>query len=104
MTPPPLCHRPWTAFQILDHMGDVRPCCWGKVSCGNLNDTRATDIWDGDGYALYRRKMLDGALDEICAPNCPILQGHYEELTPPRGPLDSAAPLFVRVVPTTSCN
>jgi GT2 family glycosyltransferase/pyruvate-formate lyase-activating enzyme len=48
--------------------------------------------------------MLEGALDEICAPNCPILQGHYKELTPPRESLDSAAPHFVRVVPTTSCN
>ena len=98
------CHRPWTAFQILDHLGDVRPCCWGKISCGNVNETRASDIWNGEGYALYRQKMLDGEIDEICAPNCPILQGHYQELTPPREPLDSQAPLFVRVVPTTSCN
>lgn len=105
------CHRPWTGFELFDHLGDVRPCCWGKVSCGNVNQQSPAEIWHGAGFELYRRAMREGRLDQICKSECPVLQGHYTEHfaepTPPpspdEGPSD-ASPKFLRVVPSIRCN
>ena len=43
------CERPWTGFELFDHLGDVRPCCWGKVTCGNINEQTPEQIWNGTG-------------------------------------------------------
>lgn len=101
------CHRPWTGFEIVDHIGDVRPCCWGKTTCGNVNDSSPEEIWAGEGYQYYRMKMLAGETDAICADHCPILNGHYDESSKPLSTLSvthSPPPQYLRVVPTTRCN
>jgi len=108
-SPPPgtRCHRPWTGFELFDHLGDVRPCCWGKVSCGNVNSARPEEIWSGPGFRFYRERMAAGDVDAICKPDCPILLGLYEEPLPARPARSGAGldpPLFLRVVPTTACN
>lgn len=112
----PRCHRPWTGFELVDHLGDVRPCCWGKVSCGNINEQTPREIWEGAGFRLYREAMLRDELDRICNPACPILQGQYEEdgaAPSARSPEPfaeeaalppTATPRYLRVVPTTKCN
>jgi glycosyltransferase involved in cell wall biosynthesis/MoaA/NifB/PqqE/SkfB family radical SAM enzyme len=103
------CHRPWTGFEITDHLGDVRPCCWGKHSCGNINERSPQEIWVGKGFQYYRDKMSKGETEEICNPSCPILQGQYVEnchthdLQQNDGSVH-ASPQYLRVVPTTSCN
>ena len=103
------CHRPWSGFELFDHLGDVRPCCWGKVSCGNVNQQTPEEIWRGPGFELYRRAMKEGDVADICGSDCPILQGHYvEELAPaPEAPVAApadVAPKFLRVVPAIRCN
>lgn len=108
MTPFVRCHRPWTGFEITDHIGDVRPCCWGKRSCGNINEQSPREIWAGEGFQFYREKMARGETDEICNPSCPILQGQYTEV-PEEQCLEQTdcsvqSPRYLRVVPTTSCN
>jgi glycosyltransferase involved in cell wall biosynthesis/MoaA/NifB/PqqE/SkfB family radical SAM enzyme len=107
------CHRPWTGFEVVDHLGDVRPCCWGKLSCGNLNSQTPEEIWQGPGFQFYRSQMAAGNLSAICNQWCPILQGCYSEAT--RLQLSTqdirasvgrqtASPEYLRVVPTTACN
>src|SRR4051812_45201842 len=104
------CHRPWTGFELFDHLGDVRPCCWGKVSCGNINRQSPAEIWQGPGFELYRRAMQEGRLDDVCQSECPIRHGHYSELAPEPSPavvadppaLD-AFPKYMRVVPSIRC-
>jgi glycosyltransferase involved in cell wall biosynthesis/MoaA/NifB/PqqE/SkfB family radical SAM enzyme len=105
------CHRPWTGFELFDHLGDVRPCCWGKVSCGNVNQQTPAEIWHGQGFELYRRAMREGRLDQVCKSECPVLQGHYTERfaepSPPPPPDEApgdASPKFLRVVPSIRCN
>jgi len=105
------CHRPWTGFELFDHLGDVRPCCWGKVSCGNVNQQSPAEIWHGQGFELYRRAMREGQLDQICKSECPVLQGHYTERfaepSQPPAPDEAphnASPKFLRVVPSIRCN
>lgn len=106
------CHRPWTGFELFDHTGDVRPCCWGKLSCGNVNHASPAQLWNGPGYAFYRDRMLKGDLDAICRPECPIRLGSYEEVTG-NGRIETAhasgvaagePPVWLRVVPSTKCN
>jgi MoaA/NifB/PqqE/SkfB family radical SAM enzyme/GT2 family glycosyltransferase len=111
----PLCHRPWTGFELVDHLGDVRPCCWGKVSCGNINEQSPDQIWTGSGFKYYRDQMRRGRTEEICNSWCPILQGSYVE-KPESNSFAKASvrasqddvlvdsPEFLRVVPTTACN
>ena len=103
------CHRPWTGFELVDHLGDVRPCCWGKRSCGNINVQTPGEIWHGEGFDYYRAQMRLGKTDDICNPSCPILNAQYQEridslegFNPTEGTLP--APKFLRVVPTTACN
>jgi glycosyltransferase involved in cell wall biosynthesis/pyruvate-formate lyase-activating enzyme len=102
------CHRPWTGFEITDHLGDVRPCCWGKRSCGNINDQSPEEIWAGEGFQYYREKMSRGETEEICNSSCPILQEHYIEIPEGRSQEEVQSsvpsPRYLRVVPTTSCN
>lgn len=107
------CTRPWTGFELVDHLGDVRPCCWGKISCGNVNNALPSDIWAGPGFQLYRERMLAGDTASICDDSCPILQKNYKEVCGPAinhsisdsnfNPR-SVAPAYLRVVPTTKCN
>jgi len=108
MKPALKCHRPWTGFEIVDHLGDVRPCCWGKKSCGNINDQKPEEIWLGEGFQYYREKMTQGDTEEICNASCPILQGQYVEIpeAPPliEVPWSLQVPRYLRVVPTISCN
>ena len=108
MKPTLKCHRPWTGFEIVDHLGDVRPCCWGKKSCGNINDQKPEEIWAGGGFEYYREKMAQGNTEEICQASCPILQGHYVEIREAPSSAEAQTsfevPLYLRVVPTTSCN
>ena len=108
------CHRPWTGFELTDHLGDVRPCCWGKVSCGNINANTPEQIWDGSGFAFYRERMLSGQIEDICNPWCPVLQDSYREASSIDLPPDEnrtmalttpkISPEYLRVVPTTACN
>jgi MoaA/NifB/PqqE/SkfB family radical SAM enzyme/GT2 family glycosyltransferase len=111
----PICHRPWTGFELVDHVGDVRPCCWGKKSCGNVNEQSPDEIWRGSGFKFYRDRMMEGKTDDICNPWCPILQRSYHERTGWNGfedahsessnsELSVASPEYLRVVLTTACN
>lgn len=102
-----VCHRPWTGFELYDHLGDVRPCCWGKISCGNINHQSKEEIWNGEGFNYYRQNMLKGNYESICRNDCPILNGTYKEITYSelKGEENtSRTPEYMRVVPSISCD
>src|SRR5437868_14740991 len=53
-----LCHRPWMGLTVSGASREVWPCSWGRVSCGNLGEQTAEQIWDGPGFRFYREKMV----------------------------------------------
>jgi radical SAM protein with 4Fe4S-binding SPASM domain len=123
MSKPFFCTKPWTNFLILDHKGNVHPCCWSKVVCGNINTKSMEEIWNGKSFTYVRRKMASGDVDAICASDCPYLNGRplIEPVPPTSNPaLDNwllqqqelasrqivleSKPTIMRVVPTVDCN
>lgn len=72
------CSKPWTSFEV-EHDGTVTPCCMAKVACGNVNDHSIGEIWNGDGFLNFRRKMANGEWSEVCRPECPRLKGTIDD-------------------------
>ncbi|MGH2587662.1 MAG: radical SAM/SPASM domain-containing protein [Dehalococcoidia bacterium] len=68
------CHRPWRLMYVTAN-GSVLPCCiapftatpYGQIVLGDLNQTSAAEVWDGDHYRAWRRAMLDGEPPAPCA-------------------------------------
>lgn len=80
---PYFCSKPWTSFEINDHKGQVTPCCWSKVHCGNINDQSVEEIWNGPAFQAMRDHMRRGDLDPICEPWCPYRLGEHADLRYP---------------------
>ena len=54
--------------------GRVTPCRdYQDFTCGNINDTAFYEIWNGDTFKLFRRKMKEGLMP-VCT-RCCGLQG-----------------------------
>jgi len=73
------CTKPWTSFEI-DHKGNVRPCCWSTLVCGNINSSSMEEIWNGPAYQDIRYFMRKGQLEPICAIDCPYRVGEHKNL------------------------
>jgi len=65
------CFKPWTDFGVWDVEGNVRVCCWSRVTVGNINDGDIEEIWNGEGYQAIRNDMAHGIF--ACNPHCPVL-------------------------------
>lgn len=85
MTPPPgeparpvFCSKPWTSFEV-EHDGTVMPCCMAKVACGNVLQNGIAEIWNGERFQEFRRKMASGQWQETCRPECPRLYGTIDD-------------------------
>ncbi|MEM6876985.1 MAG: radical SAM/SPASM domain-containing protein [Bacteroidota bacterium] len=66
------CWKLWHAC-VITWDGLVAPCCFDKDVSHRLGDTklkRLRDIWRGDQYSIFRRKLLSGRSEiDICT-NC----------------------------------
>jgi pyrroloquinoline quinone biosynthesis protein E len=78
------CDFPWTR-NFVTHDGYVHPCCYttqsgdrttqNQRSLGNLLSHSFTEIWQGQTYKIFRRKMAAGILPYQCA-HCPKYSGN----------------------------
>jgi hypothetical protein len=61
-----LCLEPWK-YEVVRHMGDVLPCCYGHGPIGNMARDSADTIANGDAVRELRRSLLTGEnLPEVC--------------------------------------
>jgi sulfatase maturation enzyme AslB (radical SAM superfamily) len=78
----PRCLRPWTCLEFddgTDNWGQVRPCCWSLENSESLVSENLMDIWNGDIFIKFRKRMLSGDLDGLCPPTCQNLQEESTE-------------------------
>ena len=75
---PVFCSKPWTSFEV-EHDGTVTPCCMAKVACGNVNQHSIGELWNGEGFRTFRRKMANGEWQDVCRPECPRLRGSIDD-------------------------
>lgn len=74
-------HTPWTKQERMDcywprHMtyvtveGDVTPCCnyfdSREITFGNVHRQDGAEIWNGEAYRDFRRRLMAGDLPERC--------------------------------------
>jgi len=77
------CDFPWKR-NFVTYDGHVHPCCYttqtgdravqNRRSFGNLVERPFAEIWKGDLYASFRRKMAEGTLPYQCG-HCPKYHG-----------------------------
>ena len=64
-----ICSQPFYMLQV-NPDGKVVPCCSMKYPCvlGNVTEASVQDIWLGEKYRSFQRKMLDGVgkAAEVC--------------------------------------
>ena len=78
------CDFPWTR-NFVTYDGYLHPCCYttqtgdrtaqNQRSFGNLIEKSFEEIWTGDYYSSFRRKMADGILPNPCG-SCPKYHGN----------------------------
>lgn len=67
-----MCANPFRKITIRSN-GEVSLCCedyWNKISLGNINNTKLTDIWESEKFQDIREKLVSGRRDlipELCA-------------------------------------
>ncbi len=66
------CTRPWLST-LVNWDGSIVPCCFdknGHYRMGTINNSRIDEIWKGDDFQDFRKKLLKNRLDiDICR-NC----------------------------------
>jgi GT2 family glycosyltransferase len=67
------CLRPWQSVEINIQVGDVKPCPWGKLICGNIHHHTPEAIWRGGVFEQYRRGLKSGNTGTTCPSSCPVL-------------------------------
>jgi radical SAM protein with 4Fe4S-binding SPASM domain len=86
------CDFPWRR-NFVTYDGYVHPCCYttqtgdrkaqNRRSFGNLLDRPFQEIWNGQLYPEFRRKMQDGILPSACE-HCPKYVGKPDQFVPER--------------------
>jgi radical SAM protein with 4Fe4S-binding SPASM domain len=63
------CGRPWVMSNIFSN-GDVVPCCYNfdsSIKLGNVNERSFTEIWNGETYRKFRKRLYnDKQSIEMC--------------------------------------
>jgi len=63
------CTWPWDAAYVTSS-GVVQPCCMvmgdDRISLGDLTQTRFAEIWYGDAYREFRRRLNSAEPPEVC--------------------------------------
>ncbi len=66
------CTRPWLST-LINWDGSVVPCCFdknGQYTMGNINQQTISEIWKGDDFQEFRRKLITNRRNiDICR-NC----------------------------------
>jgi len=70
---PKFCAMAAYYMKILPN-GDVFPCCRGpdELRMGNTNEQSIEQIWNGDAYRAFRRRMHTGDYPQVCS-TCSVL-------------------------------
>ena len=59
------CAIPWMQT-FISHEGDVHPCCIADVVMGNIYRQPFVEIWRGEAYQNFRRKLKSTDPPDIC--------------------------------------
>ena len=59
------CQVPWQD-SFVAHNGDVHPCCVSPRILGNLRQQTFEEIWNGEQYRSFRRKLKSSDTNEEC--------------------------------------
>lgn len=59
------CRDPWTQANIRAN-GDVMPCCHSLQRMGTLTEATLEEIWNGPGFAAFRRFLLSRTPLPVC--------------------------------------
>lgn len=63
------CLDPWIYFRV-SSVGEIKTCCYSDQIMGNLYKESLPDIWNGEKYRYFRRKVNTPDLPEDCR-KCP---------------------------------
>ena len=48
-------------------LGDVLPCCFSNEVMGNVREQSFKQIWYGEAYTLFRKRLINGDFAEYCS-------------------------------------
>jgi radical SAM protein with 4Fe4S-binding SPASM domain len=68
------CRRPWSLMYVTSN-GNVLPCCiapftgvpYSHITLGNVFETPLANVWNGERYQEWRRRMLSSHPPDACA-------------------------------------
>jgi radical SAM protein with 4Fe4S-binding SPASM domain len=73
------CTWPWDATYVTSR-GVVQPCCMvmgdDRVALGDLSTQRFPEIWHGEAYREFRRRLAGDRPPDVCA-GCALYQGTF---------------------------
>jgi radical SAM protein with 4Fe4S-binding SPASM domain len=69
-----LCLEPWQTFYVRSN-GDVMPCVITNRCMGNLRNQTAEEVWNGDVFKSFRRRMKSNDKPPECKV-CHLLPGN----------------------------
>jgi len=59
------CTNPWW-WAYIDENGNLWPCCWAKVSFGNLAEKPFMEVWNSETAVDMRRRFLADDIPNYC--------------------------------------
>jgi len=59
------CTNPWW-WAYVDEGGNLWPCCWAKVSFGNLQERTFMEVWNSETAQEMRRRFLADDIPNYC--------------------------------------
>jgi radical SAM protein with 4Fe4S-binding SPASM domain len=73
------CDFPWTSTYVT-HRGVVQPCCMvmgsDRATLGDLHDGSFAEIWEGEAYRDFRRRLVGAEPPEVCG-GCSLYRGVF---------------------------
>jgi radical SAM protein with 4Fe4S-binding SPASM domain len=73
------CTWPWDATYVTSR-GVVQPCCMvmgdDRIALGDLTTQTFPEIWYGEPYREFRRRLAGDAPPDVCA-GCALYQGSF---------------------------
>ena len=63
------CTAPWNGLTIREN-GDVRTCCVGGKTLGNINDTDIKEIQNSQQLSEIQNNFLTGNVDQVNCSQC----------------------------------
>lgn len=60
------CLAPWIGQLVINHNGDVRPCCSSTLTLGNVRESTLQEIWNSERMMALRRSFAEGYIPKSC--------------------------------------